>query len=180
MPSGSIIPRAALTDLVNHSERNDLIVRDTLKAVHRGRKSLVLTDRVGHANVLAEMLADAGVSVVALHGQKSKQEREAVRELVDRGQVSVVVATGQLIGEGWDCPRLDTLFLATPISWHGRLKQYLGRVSRSAPGKRDAIVIDYTDDCAMMWSQWKKRRDVYDSLDYSWYSYDPMYADWAA
>jgi superfamily II DNA or RNA helicase len=139
-----------ITKLVNRPSRNRLIAGDVLRATKKGRKSLVLTDRVDHCDMLADMLRANGVAVAVLHGQIPRDEREAARKRVEHGRVSVVVATGQLIGKGWDCPRLDTLFLATPLADHGRLKQYLGRVSRSAPGKTDAVVMDYTDDCAML------------------------------
>jgi superfamily II DNA or RNA helicase len=78
-------------------------------------------------------------------GEMPIQERQEVVERMNAGRVRVVIATGQLIGEGFDCRSLSTLFLATPIRFSGRVLQYLGRVLRPAPGKRTARVFDYVD-----------------------------------
>jgi len=72
-------------------------------------------------------------------------ERQDVIERVNHKKAKVVIATGQLIGEGFDCKNLSTLFLATPVSFSGRVLQYLGRVLRPAPGKSKARVFDYVD-----------------------------------
>jgi superfamily II DNA or RNA helicase len=152
--------------LCENPTRNALIVGDVVRATRRGRKSLVLTDRVEHAEDLGAMLRGAKVPVALLHGSVDRNEREDARARLERGDLAVVVATGQLIGEGWDAPSLDTLFLTTPLSYHGRLVQYVGRVSRAADGKRDAIVLDYTDDHPMLWATWKKRRTAYEEAGY--------------
>jgi hypothetical protein len=89
---------------------------------------------------------------------------EIRRDVVARlgaGEISTTVATGALIGEGFDCPALSALFLATPLSYEGRLIQYLGRVGRSAPGKSDAVVYDYVDAHPMLYSSFGKRNRVY-------------------
>jgi len=155
-----------VTKLVNHQGRNQRIVRDVAEAAQRGRKILVLTDRVDHAEELTRQLRRAAVAVDILHGQRTVNERATVRAAMMAGELSVVVATTQLVGEGWDCPVLDTLFLVTPLSYHGRLTQYVGRIARTADGKRGAQVIDYTDDNAMLWASWAKRRDAYDAAGY--------------
>jgi superfamily II DNA or RNA helicase len=82
-------------------------------------------------------------------------------EALAAGEVEAVAATYQLVGEGFDSPRLDTLFHCTPVSFSGRLVQALGRVSRTAVGKVDALVLDYVDDHPMLWSSWGKRGEVY-------------------
>ncbi len=155
-----------VTKLVNHTGRNRRIVRDVAEAAQRGRKILVLTDRVDHAEELTRQLQRAAVAVDILHGQRAVNERAMVRADMIEGRLEVVVATTQLVGEGWDCPVLDTLFLTTPLSYHGRLTQYVGRIARTADGKRGAQVIDYTDDNAMLWASWAKRRDAYDAAGY--------------
>jgi superfamily II DNA or RNA helicase len=154
-----------VTQLVSHAGRNRLITGQVAAAAEGGRRPLVLTERVEHAELLAGMLADGGCAVAVLHGGRTRTERAEIRSQVERGDVSAIVATGQLIGEGFDSPPLDTLFIATPLSYRGRLIQYLGRISRTAPEKRDAIVVDYCDDSPMLWASWAKRRDVYDGLD---------------
>jgi superfamily II DNA or RNA helicase len=78
-------------------------------------------------------------------GDLPPQERQAVVERLNAGAARVVIATGQLVGEGFDCPNLSSLFLATPIRFSGRVLQYLGRVLRPAPGKERARVFDYVD-----------------------------------
>jgi superfamily II DNA or RNA helicase len=80
-----------------------------------------------------------------LTGDILKREREAIVARLNSGKVKILIATGQLIGEGFDCKQLSTLFLATPIRFDGRVIQYLGRVLRPAPGKKKARVYDYVD-----------------------------------
>jgi len=157
---------ALVTKLVNHQGRNQRIVRDVAEAAQRGRKILILTDRVEHAEELTRQLQRAAVAVDILHGQRTVNERATVRAAMIDGRLAVVVATTQLVGEGWDCPVLDTLFLVTPLSYHGRLTQYVGRIARTADGKRGAQVIDYADDHPMLWASWAKRRDAYDAAGY--------------
>jgi superfamily II DNA or RNA helicase len=97
-----------------------------------------------------------------LTGDLPNGERQAVVEAVNTGGVKVLVATGQLIGEGFDCKALSTLFLATPIRFDGRLLQYLGRVLRPAPGKDKAKVYDYVDEeVGVLKAAAEARRRVY-------------------
>jgi superfamily II DNA or RNA helicase len=150
-----------VSQLVSNAGRNALICSDVARAVQQGRRCLVLTDRVEHAAVLAALLTDLGVAAAVLHGQLPKRERQEVVAALNAGALSVAVATGALVGEGYDCPALSALFLATPVSYEGRLIQYLGRVSRSAPGKTDALVYDYVDAHPMLYSSFGKRNQVY-------------------
>jgi len=147
--------------LVVDPARNALIVGDVERGVKVGRRCLVLSDRVEHVEELTRLLRAEGVAAAALHGRLGKRVRAQVVEDLAAGVIDVVVATGSLVGEGFDCPRLDTLFLATPVSFRGRVTQYLGRVSRSAPGKVDAFVFDYCDDNRMLWSTYRNRIGVY-------------------
>jgi len=150
-----------VSDIVADRDRNRLIVADVVGMVAAGRRCLVLSDRVGHVEQLAAMFTAAGIASGALHGQMGKRKRGEVVEGLTAGTLQAVVATGSLVGEGFDAPSLDTLFLATPVSYSGRVVQYLGRVSRTAPGKTDAIVVDYCDDHAMLWSSYRNRKAVY-------------------
>jgi len=135
-----------LSELTQDSERNALIAGDVAKeAGNGGGVCLVLTDRKAHCEVLAGLLAKLRIQAVVLTGDLKTREREQVVEDLNAGQVKVLVATGQLMGEGFDCPELSTLFLATPIRFSGRVLQYLGRVLRPAPGKEKARVYDYVD-----------------------------------
>ncbi len=147
--------------LVIDPARNALIVGDVVRGVKVGRRCLVLSDRVEHVEELTRLLKAEGVAAAALHGRLGKKMRAQVVEDLAAGVLDVAVATGSLVGEGFDCPRLDVLFLATPVSFRGRVTQYLGRVSRSAPGKVDAFVFDYCDDNRMLWSTYRNRIGVY-------------------
>lgn len=135
-----------LSELTEDEGRNRLIVKDVLReASNGGGICLVLTDRKEHCRTLHDMLAMQGVDADVLTGAVCNGERKAIVERLNAGTVKVLIATGQLIGEGFDCRRLSTLFLATPIKFDGRLIQYLGRVLRPAPGKDQANVYDYVD-----------------------------------
>jgi len=147
--------------LVDDPERNILIVGDVVQAVAAGRRCLVLSDRVGHVERLTELLTTADVDAAALHGRLGKRKRGEVAQALAAGELTAVVATGSLVGEGFDCPRLDALFLATPVSYVGRVVQYIGRVSRTAPCKLDAVVTDYCDDHPMLWASYRNRKGVY-------------------
>ncbi len=150
-----------VSELVADPARNALIVRDVVEAVGRGRRCLVLSDRVDHVETLTALLQAEAVRAAVLHGRLGKRTRGQVVEDLAAGALDVAVATGSLVGEGFDCPRLDALFLATPVSYSGRVVQYIGRVSRTAPGKVDALVFDYCDDHRMLWSTYRNRAAVY-------------------
>jgi superfamily II DNA or RNA helicase len=136
-----------LSELTGDTERNLLIAGDVAEEVrdHPGI-SLVLSDRRAHCENLQALLRYRfKVDCELMTGEMPIQERQEVVERMNAGRVRVVIATGQLIGEGFDCRSLSTLFLATPIRFSGRVLQYLGRVLRPAPGKQTARVFDYVD-----------------------------------
>jgi superfamily II DNA or RNA helicase len=135
-----------LSELTGDEDRNRLIVNDVAKeASNGGGVCLVLSDRKSHCEAISSMLSDTGVAADVLTGDTRDNEREAIVGRLNSGNVKVLVATGQLIGEGFDCRGLSTLFLATPIKFSGRLIQYLGRILRPAPGKDTARVYDFVD-----------------------------------
>jgi superfamily II DNA or RNA helicase len=105
----------------------------------------VVSDRVNHCRFFVEKLQNKGLQVELLSGQLAPEVRNEVVKGVLNGSVKVLVATLQLISEGFDCPGLSTLFLTTPISFEGRLLQVIGRVMRPAENKR-ARVYDYVDE----------------------------------
>jgi len=136
----------ALGELCKDSARNALIAADVAQeAGNGGGVCLVLSDRKAHCQALMDLLAARGVTAEMLTGDMAPGDRRKVVEALNGGRVKVLVATGQLIGEGFDCRELSTLFLATPIKFSGRLLQYLGRVLRPAPGKDKARVFDFVD-----------------------------------
>ena len=147
-PSPDIDPiwqRAAMmTELCQDHQRNLLIVADIKNEAMNG-PCIVLTDRKTHAEDLVMLLNHERVNAEVCHGGVPRKEQESLIAAMNDGRLRVLVATGQLLGEGFDCKHLTALFLATPIKFSGRLIQYLGRVARSADGKTSARVYDYVD-----------------------------------
>jgi superfamily II DNA or RNA helicase len=136
-----------LSELTADTDRNILIAADVAKeSSDRTGICLVLSDRKAHCGNLQALLKYRfKIESELLTGDLKLGERQEVVELLNKKKVKVLIATGQLIGEGFDCRNLSTLFLATPIRFSGRILQYLGRVLRPAPGKKVARVFDYVD-----------------------------------
>ena len=138
---------AIYRDLAADEPRNRQLIDDVVTAVDRGRNCLVLTQWTSHVDLLTGALAERGLDPVVLKGGMTVRARTAATERLrtDAGTPLLAVATGPFVGEGFDCPALDTLFLAAPISFKGRLVQYVGRILRPHPGKETAEVHDYYD-----------------------------------
>jgi len=135
-----------LSELTENAERNALIASDVAREARNGEGiSLVLSDRKAHCEALRGLLRAKGIASELLSGNVSNGDRQAIIDRLNEGKVKVLIATGQLIGEGFDCKGLTTLFLTTPIKFNGRVLQYLGRVLRPAPGKERARLFDYQD-----------------------------------
>ncbi len=136
-----------LAELASDTARNIQIAGDVAaEAAENPGICLVLSDRKAHCENLQALLRFRfKLPSELLTGDLDAAERKKVLERINQGRVHVLIATGQLIGEGFDCEDLTTLFLATPIKFSGRLLQYLGRVLRPAPGKKYARVFDYVD-----------------------------------
>ena len=136
-----------LSELTADTDRNVLIASDVAREAADGRGiCLVLSDRKAHCENLRALLKYRyKLEAELLTGDLTQGERQDVIARLDQKQAQVVIATGQLVGEGFDCKNLSTLFLATPVSFSGRVLQYLGRVLRPAPGKERARVFDYVD-----------------------------------
>jgi superfamily II DNA or RNA helicase len=135
-------------DLAADEARNKQITTDVLTALQRGRHCLVLTQWTSHLDRLASALRERGHDPVVLRGGMGAKARTAALARLNPqpGQPPLlIVATGPYIGEGFDCPILDTLFLAAPIAFKGRLIQYAGRILRPHPGKTTAEIHDYHD-----------------------------------
>jgi hypothetical protein len=159
--------------LAESNPRNDLITRDVVSALERGRTPLILTERVPHAELLAARLEELhpGTEVFLLIGKgttKSKNELLGAIRDVPEGKQFVIVATGKYVGEGFDEPRLDTLFITMPIAWKGTVTQYAGRLHRVFAGKDEIIVYDYVDiHVPVLERMYHKRLAAYASLGYS-------------
>jgi len=156
--------------LTNDTSRNRRIAQDILDAYQEGRKILVLTERTEHLGLLRAVLGDEIEHCFVLHGRLSKKQRTGIlSELVDLDDSTprVLLATGRLIGEGFDHPPLNTLVLAMPISWKGTLQQYAGRLHREHAEKRDVRIYDYVESEQPQLSRmWNKRQRGYRAMGY--------------
>jgi hypothetical protein len=159
---------AVYRDLAADEARNQQVLTDVLAALARGRNCLVLTQWTAHVSVLADLLRAVGHDPVVLQGGTGVgQRRGALERLRPNDAPLLVVATGPYIGEGFDCPALDTLFLAASIAFKGRLVQYVGRVLRPAPGKHVVEVHDYHHiRTGVLASSLRKRAPDYRSLGF--------------
>ena len=157
-------------DLAADDTRTAQIVDDIIDALQRGRNCLVLTQRTDQLERLATALREHNHDPVVLHGGMGAKVRAAAIARLDPQTATaplLVVATGSYIGEGFDCPALDTLFLAAPIAFKGRLVQYAGRILRPFPGKTTAEVHDYHDaGTGVLASSLAKRAPGYTSLGF--------------
>lgn len=152
------------------AERNSQIVLDVSRAIANGRSPLVLSGRTDHVEWLGARLREHTERVFVLKGgMGSKQRAKVAQEFAEtENQPRVIVATGSYIGEGFDDSRLDTLFLAMPISWRGTLQQYVGRLHRLHDSKRVVEVYDYVDSLIPMLARmFEKRLRGYKALGYS-------------
>ena len=128
--------------------RNEQIEADVQECISSGRTPVILTRHKEQAKRLYENLQEEADYVFLLYGNNTDKVNKEIREkikLVPRNRSMLLIATGQKIGEGFDCPRLDTLMLAAPVSFPGRLEQYVGRLNRDYPEKKEVIVYDYID-----------------------------------
>ena len=156
--------------MILDSSRNQKIIGDILDAVHQGFTPLVLTHRKDHLEQLAAGLSTIENLVILKGGMGKKQRREVADRLaaIPDGVPRVLLATGSYIGEGFDDSRLDTLFLTMPISWHGTLQQYVGRLHRIHHGKRVVRVYDYVDaQVPMLARMYDKRLRGYRAFGYA-------------
>jgi superfamily II DNA or RNA helicase len=147
--------------LVDDVSRNEMIADDIVRAVESGRCPLLLTGRTEHLHFFAARLASFTKHVFVLKGgmgKKQRRETAAALASVPEDESRVILATGSYIGEGFDDARLDTLFLAMPISWKGTLQQYVGRLHRLHDNKRIVQVYDYVDHCVPMLARMYERR----------------------
>lgn len=155
-----------LSLIVADEDRNNMIVQDVLfEARNHSGTVLVVSDRVEHCLLLAGILAGRkqGLMVEVLTGQLKSKERTSLVEDIRAGKVKVVIATIQLIGEGFDCPGLSSLFLATPIKFSGRLIQVIGRILRPADGKTPRVY-DYRDPVGPLFASAQAREKTYKEM----------------
>jgi len=157
--------------LATDEQRNNQIFNDVLQALEEGRSPILLTERKEHLEYFANRLQNFTRNLIVLQGGKSAKRR---RDDLDRlaaipdNEERLILATGRYIGEGFDDARLDTLFLALPVSWKGTLIQYAGRLHRLHPDKTEVRIYDYVDrDVPMLARMFEKRMRGYRAIGYS-------------
>jgi superfamily II DNA or RNA helicase/very-short-patch-repair endonuclease len=158
-------------ELRNDDARNEMICADVLGAVSEGRSPLLLTERIEHMTSLAQRLRDEIPYLITLQGRMGRKELQGALDSlahIPDNVGRVILATGHYIGEGFDDPRLDTLFITLPVSWRGTISQYVGRLHRLHGGKREVRVYDYADlNVPMLARMFDKRCRGYESLGYT-------------
>ena len=135
--------------LYQNTERNNLIIQDILAAYREGRECLVLSERLEHLDILKDALKEHVSSLFVLKGGLGKKQLKAIMDEIQKKlphEHKIILATGKYLGEGFDLPSLDTLFLIFPFSWKGMLIQYTGRLNRAYHGKKEIQVFDYVDE----------------------------------
>jgi superfamily II DNA or RNA helicase len=140
--------QTVLATVARSEPRNDRIIRDVLGLFGAGRRVLLLTERTDHVAILESRLQEVGPALFRLHGRMTVRARKAMLASFREWSGTtpfILLATGRLIGEGFDDPRFDALVLALPFSWKGTLQQYVGRLYRPSPEKPRAIILDYVD-----------------------------------
>lgn len=157
--------------MVCHDARNRLVCADVVQAVNSGRSPIVLTERTEHLERLVSALRSEAQHVIALQGGMGKKAlRTALDQIasIPNGESRILVATGRFVGEGFDDPRLDTLFLSMPVSWRGTIAQYAGRLHRLHEGKRVVQIYDYADiDVPMLSRMFDRRCAGYEAVGYT-------------
>jgi superfamily II DNA or RNA helicase len=162
--------RPKITDayqwIMENEKRTQRIVSDVINNVREAKHPIIFTERRAHAETINNLLKDSGVNSIILKGAMKAAERRRVDEHLHSAQA--VVATGKYVGEGFDLPRLDTLFLAMPIAWKGSLAQYAGRIHRESDGKTQVTIHDYVDcGLPMLQRMFKKREKSYKTMGYT-------------
>lgn len=157
-------------ELAKDDERNRIIVEDVIAAVGAKRSPVLLTERREHLNILVSLLSPHLQNLfVMAGGMGKKQRKQLAKQIADvpADEPRLIVATGRYLGEGFDDARLDTLFLALPISWRGTLTQYAGRLHRLNAEKKEVIIYDYVDfQVPVLAKMYAKRRTGYKAIGY--------------
>jgi superfamily II DNA or RNA helicase/very-short-patch-repair endonuclease len=158
-------------ELTEDQARTRRICEDVMDAVRNGRSPLILTERNDHLDRFEQELATRVDHVVVLRAGLGKKQWHAINErlaAIPRQEGRVILATGKYIGEGFDDPRLDTLFLTLPISWRGTVAQYAGRLHRIYDGKREVRIYDYADlNVPMLARMFDRRCRGYEAIGYT-------------
>lgn len=157
--------------LAADDRRNERILNDVIACLEEGRSPLLLTERRDHLEYFVARLRKFARHIVVLHGSLASRGGNAANDqlaAIPSDEERLVLATGRYVGEGFDDARLDTLFLAVPVSWKGTLVQYTGRLHRPHPGKTEVRIFDYVDrDVPMLLRMFEKRLRGYRAIGYA-------------
>ena len=168
--TGKMHPNEAYEIIHNNDMRDEQIIEDVKNCVSIGRTPVVLSRYKDHAEKLFERLKSYADYVFIMTGNNSKKEHRKILDQmrqVNNDESMILVATGSLVGEGFDFPRLDTLFMATPVSFRGVVEQYAGRLNRDYAGKENVIIYDYVDNHIPMFdNMYMKRLKAYKQIVY--------------
>lgn len=163
-------PNEAYEIIHNNDVRDKQIVEDVEKCILEGRTPVILSRYKDHSKKIYDMLVNSANHVFLMTGNNSKKEHKKILENmhnVDKTESLILVATGSLVGEGFDFPRLDTLFMITPVSFRGVVEQYAGRLNRDYDGKENVIIYDYVDSHIPMFNNmYAKRLKAYKQIGY--------------
>ena len=158
------------TEITENVNRNKQIVSDAIDAVENGRTPIIITERTEHIEILKDMLLGKCENIITLMGKISlKEKRQTMEKLsnITDGEKLIIIASGKYIGEGFDYPRLDTLLLAMPIAWKGKVAQYAGRLHRNYKGKNEVQILDYVDiRVPVLERMYQKRLKSYSAIGY--------------
>ena len=157
-------------NIINDTGRNNLIIQDILNVLQQKRFPLIITERKEHIKILYEMLKDKVENIILLYGGiKQKEYKNIIEQIKNRGNKKmIIISTGSYIGEGFDEPSLDTLFVAMPSSFKGKIVQYTGRLLRKYPNKQDVQIYDYVDrNIILLQKMFDKRLKTYRTLKYN-------------
>lgn len=164
-----------LQQLTLDQNRNKKIAESALSAIREEKFPLLISDRKEHLDLLSEMIGAEVVAesfeIIKIVGDLTAKQRRMAREKVDelkaQGKRVLLIATSSLIGEGFDLPELDTLILATPLSFEGRMIQYAGRIHRLAEGKSSVKILDFVDASnPMLLKMYRSRKKAYRKMGY--------------
>ncbi len=157
-------------EITENSNRNKQIISDALAAVENGRTPIIITERTEHIELLNNILKNHCDNIMTLMGKVSaKEKRETMQRLssITADEKLIIIASGKYIGEGFDYPRLDTLLLAMPIAWKGKVAQYAGRLHRNYEGKNEVQIFDYVDiRVPVLERMYQKRLKSYAAIGY--------------
>ena len=148
-----------------------MIAEDVMESINNGRFPALLTERREHLECFREIFEDCIDNLIVFKGGMGKKQLASAQEKLNdlsEGKSSLILATGRYLGEGFDQPRLDTLFLALPVSWKGTIAQYAGRLHRDHYSKTEVVIYDYADmNVPMLSKMFSRRLRGYKAIGYN-------------